>query len=661
MSVRMHNPAEKMRVIAVSHVANEEDIIEAFVRHTAKFCDEMIILDHGSADATPEILNCLKKEGYPLHLLHDSTLGHVEIEHLQRLLKLAAHDFSADWIIGLDADEFIGGAKDRSFLPAVVDGETRCMKLAMRSYYPTPEDRAEVTNVVERITYRLEKEEAIFKTLVPGWLAKKEEARWSGGKHTLKVDGRAAEAREIPGVWLDHVSLRSAGQYAIKFTSRQLQKFRHVAPRGSTVEYYELPYQKLRENGYAAFAENFHGMTISWHGETRRQLIHEPIHYLGSPLRYTHPRPDTDALIHHLLEYSERFARMDRSAATTPSKQGIESNEFTFEVTSRPLPGCRVVHKFPAEPAWQTLRCSLDSSTETTELHFHLCAAPGLLEIRRITFIPAADAGAKHILEADAIKSMLRVCAGGLAIWSHPGTTCRLLTGRQPLDFVIRGWNPGRTAPPGEFVIEFLHDCQPLLPTILATEVLDTINFERAKLWSELDSCRAQLAAVRSGCLYVMGSPIDFTERGNSAPYRCEGWSSSEKWGTWTDGFRATMEIPFSETPEGPLQMHVEIGQTLLHPLHPQLHVRVDVGGSPLASWTFDSPGSGARHVEIPLEKLSGEKCVITFDISNPVSPAELGLSDDTRQLGIGITRIMFTDRGTKKQQPRWWPEPRKS
>lgn len=107
--------------------------------------------------------------------------------------------------------------------------------------------------------------------------------------------------------------------------------------------------------------------------------------------------------------------------------------------------------------------------------------------------------------------------------------------------------------------------------------------------------------------------------------------------------------------------MHVEIGQTLLHPLHPQLHVRVDVGGSPLASWTFDSPGSGARHVEIPLEKLSGEKCVITFDISNPVSPAELGLSDDTRQLGIGITRIMFTDRGTKKQQPRWWPEPRKS
>jgi len=632
-----------MRVISVSHVANEEDIIEAFVRHTAKFCDEMIILDHGSVDTTPEILRRLKEEGYPLHLLHDSTLGYIEADHLEWLLKLAAHDFAPDWIVGLDADEFIGGAVDGSFLPPVIDKETPCLKLPMRSYYPTPQDRADVPNVVERITHRVEKEEIVFKTLVPGWLAKKEGVLWSGGKHTLKMDGREVEAREIPNVRLDHFSMRSAGQYAIKLAAKQLQKMRHISIRGSGVDFYDVPCRVLREKGFTAFAESFNGLSIPWYRESRGRLICDPISYLGLPLRYTSPREDADALIHHLLESSERFARVDLQAAKESSKLEHESKHFTFEVASRPLPGCKVVHKFTDDATWRVLRCRLDCNAETTELHFHLCLDPGLLEIQRMTLIPAAGVGTERILEAAEIKSMLQVTSGGLAIWSYPGTACRLLASRWPLDFVMCGWNFDNAAPPCELIIEFRHDSRPLLPT-LAAEVLETINSERAKLCSDLGECRAQLAAFRSSFFYEMGAAIDFTDKGNSLLYRDKGWSSPEAWGTWTDGSRATLDIRFSGMPKGPVRMYVEKAQTLIHPLHPEMPVEVGVNGSHLASWIFDSAGISTHQVEIPPGKLRDGKCGITFDIPNPASPAKLGLSDDVRRLGIGIARIVFEE-----------------
>ena len=40
--------------------------------------------------------------------------------------------------MGLDADEFIGGAIDKSFLPSSTDEETPCVKVRLRSYYPQP-------------------------------------------------------------------------------------------------------------------------------------------------------------------------------------------------------------------------------------------------------------------------------------------------------------------------------------------------------------------------------------------------------------------------------------------------------------------------------------------------------------------------------------------
>src|SRR5580658_60259 len=103
-----------MRCVAITCARNEADIIEAFVRHTLAYCGTAIVLDHGSTDSTPEILRHLQEEGLPVHLLRDATIGRMHADHMNRLLRMAAGDFAADWILCLDADEFISGCADNS-------------------------------------------------------------------------------------------------------------------------------------------------------------------------------------------------------------------------------------------------------------------------------------------------------------------------------------------------------------------------------------------------------------------------------------------------------------------------------------------------------------------------------------------------------------------
>ena len=69
-----------MRLVGVSMVRNEADIIEAFVRHNAAVLDALVVVDHGSVDGTREILFALRDEGLPLAIEQDHVrLGRQEL------------------------------------------------------------------------------------------------------------------------------------------------------------------------------------------------------------------------------------------------------------------------------------------------------------------------------------------------------------------------------------------------------------------------------------------------------------------------------------------------------------------------------------------------------------------------------------------------------
>ncbi len=58
--------SSRKKIIVISMVKNEADVIESFVRHSLTFADGMLIADHCSGDGTGEILEKLRQEGLPV-------------------------------------------------------------------------------------------------------------------------------------------------------------------------------------------------------------------------------------------------------------------------------------------------------------------------------------------------------------------------------------------------------------------------------------------------------------------------------------------------------------------------------------------------------------------------------------------------------------------
>lgn len=84
------------------------------------FADEMIIMDHNSADDTMHILHSLQQEGLPIHL---RSFLHTELIHgeiMMGLVREAIRDFDAGIVLPLAADEFLIHTTDDESCRAVL-------------------------------------------------------------------------------------------------------------------------------------------------------------------------------------------------------------------------------------------------------------------------------------------------------------------------------------------------------------------------------------------------------------------------------------------------------------------------------------------------------------------------------------------------------------
>ena len=68
------------KIVSVSMVKNEADVIESFVRHACTFVDEMYICDHKSTDGTLEILKSLQSEGLPIKISSYDSEDHAQVK-----------------------------------------------------------------------------------------------------------------------------------------------------------------------------------------------------------------------------------------------------------------------------------------------------------------------------------------------------------------------------------------------------------------------------------------------------------------------------------------------------------------------------------------------------------------------------------------------------
>jgi glycosyltransferase involved in cell wall biosynthesis len=203
-------------VLAVTLVVrDEEDILAANLDyHLAQGVDVILAVDHGSRDGTGDILESYARTGRVRSIRDDARL-HDQPRRVNRLLRMAAEEHGADWVIHCDADEFwiptLGSLRD---VFAAIPERYGYVRVGRSNFLPTPDDGEPFH---QRMTVRRQRSLNLRGTLLEPKVAQRPSAA-SGvghGNHDLVAPVLDA-APDIGALEVFHFPLRTFEQFERK-------------------------------------------------------------------------------------------------------------------------------------------------------------------------------------------------------------------------------------------------------------------------------------------------------------------------------------------------------------------------------------------------------------------------------------------------------------
>ena len=211
---------QRRRIISLSMVKNEQDIIEPFIRHNARYVDFMVILDNASVDETRRIVLDCARELKTIIVADSNELAYNQAERMTRLLHYCQSAFFADFVLLLDADEFISAPDRRALeqsLNTIPQGGAGL--IPWRTFILTPSEIGRLAeDPPQSLHHRRTIELPLFRKAVlrlDG--AYRPDLQIEQGNHGIRTDsGRPVPTVLLEDLYLMHFPVRSRDQLVCK-------------------------------------------------------------------------------------------------------------------------------------------------------------------------------------------------------------------------------------------------------------------------------------------------------------------------------------------------------------------------------------------------------------------------------------------------------------
>jgi len=209
------------KLVLITMVKNECDIIESFIRHHLNIVDVILVVDHNSCDSTGLILESLKNEGLPIYIEKDSRTEKAQNIITTKMMYRAVNDFDADIVLPIDADEFLISSSDnqncRNFIQKL-DTSTVYIVDSFNYFSPTIDDDSEKF-ILWRSSLRSNTKQKLSKVIIGRNIIKKFHISLEMGNHNIGVSRR--KRKLIPhtrcnDIHIAHIQVRSKNQFIAK-------------------------------------------------------------------------------------------------------------------------------------------------------------------------------------------------------------------------------------------------------------------------------------------------------------------------------------------------------------------------------------------------------------------------------------------------------------
>ena len=186
-----------MKIVSFTMVNNESEIIESFVRYNYNFVDEMVIIDNGCTDSTIKIIRKLIAEGFKITVYDESLEAYNQYRMDNKYLNKIINEIKPDWILPLDADEFLTGEDDPREIIEKLPMDS-VYYVTWRWYVMTKHDNENEAFIPKKMQYCLTRPAwnysdgtPVTKSIIPAKYYKKMGLTLSMGHHTVFGNDKA--------------------------------------------------------------------------------------------------------------------------------------------------------------------------------------------------------------------------------------------------------------------------------------------------------------------------------------------------------------------------------------------------------------------------------------------------------------------------------------